>query len=233
MELIYENSSTYAQTFVLSWADDARNNEDDWKLMEGLMTKQCDLLFGLRGGVNQSIVISKSCQKKDVFRKIKNLLKKIGMDRFLIEVGTFDRFHAEKWGWVPEFRKPATISAGSSTDIAAPQEVTPAQDVTWLGETPKTIHVYRSTSTPRQLEWLQFRAGVRGVELKKDAEGFPDFLALFNDITSYDAAGRNNRLAGAKDLWTRFSGQKLMKKALSAELQDKIDRISRGDPEEL
>ena len=146
MELIYENSSTTAQTFVLSWAEDARNNEDDWKLMEGLMTKQCDLLFGLRGGVNQSIVISKSCQKKDVSRKIKNLLKKVGMDRFLIDVETFDRFHAENWGWVPEFRKPATISAGSSTDIAAPQEATPAQDVTWLGETPETLRVYTSAS---------------------------------------------------------------------------------------
>ena len=47
MELIYENSSSDAKTFVLSWAADARNNEDDWKLVEGLMTKQCDLLFGL------------------------------------------------------------------------------------------------------------------------------------------------------------------------------------------
>ena len=89
------------------------------------------------------------------------------MDHILVDVETFDRFHTEKWGWVPEFCKPATISAGSSTDIAAPQEVIPAQDVVWLGETPETIHVYRSTSRTRQLEWLHFRAGVCGVELKK------------------------------------------------------------------
>jgi hypothetical protein len=74
---------------------------------------------------------------------------------------------------------------------------------------------------------------VCGVELKKEAEGFPDFLALFNDITRYDAGNRNNRLTAAKDLWTRFSGQKLMMKSLSVELRDKIGRISKGHPEEL
>jgi len=56
-------------------AEDARNNEDEWKLMEKHMSIGKDLLFGLRGGVNQSIVISKSTTKKDVSLKIRNQLK--------------------------------------------------------------------------------------------------------------------------------------------------------------
>ena len=148
MQLIYESSLSEAKTFVLSWAEGVMGDEEKRGLVEEAMNKQWGLLFGVRGGLNQSIVISKGARRKDLFCKIKNVLKKVNMDRFLMEVETFDCFRAENWGWVPQFCKPATISAGSSSD-PAPQ-VTPAQEVVWLGKTPKTISVYPTIGLPKQ-----------------------------------------------------------------------------------
>ena len=173
MELIYEKSASLARTFVLTWAEDAKNSEDVWKMAVSKMTSQCDLLFGIRGELHQWIVISKEIQRKDIARRIKNLLKSVKMDQFLIEVETLDRFHAEKWGWLPEFCKPATISAGSSSDPML--QVTPAQEVVWFGKTPKAISVYPPIGLARQLAWLQRRAAACGVELEKDLKYFPDF----------------------------------------------------------
>jgi hypothetical protein len=134
------------------------------------------------------------------------------------------------WGWVIPYAKPATISAGSSTD--PPPETTPAA-VAWLGKAPESLTIVRTSNTFRQLEWLQYRAGLCNIELKKEPEGFPAFLALFLDITRYAEGDKLNRMAGAKNLWEKFAGNKLKLKALSFEVQDKIRRINEGVPEEF
>jgi hypothetical protein len=132
---------------------------------------------------------------------------------------------------VNPYAKPATISAGSSTD-QPPAETTPAT-VAWLGKAPESLTIVRTSNTFRQLEWLQYRAGLCGIELKKEQESFPAFLALFLDITRYAEGDKLNRMAGAKSLWEKYAGGKLKVKALSFEVQDKIRRINEGAPEEF
>ena len=226
MELVIEGVPV--KSWALTWAEEL--DEEKRTRLQEVLVKQAVYTLGFYDGsaiVNVEIAVT----KQEVVRKLKVMLKKANLDPEKLHAAEpLDLYHAEKWGWVTPYAKPATISAGSSTD--PPPETTPAT-VAWLGKAPADLTVVRSSNPFRQLEWLKYRAGLCTIELKKEPEGFPDFLALYRDITRYAEGDKHNRLAGAKSLWEKFTGGKLKVKAMSQELHDKIRRINEGAPEEL
>ena len=206
-------------------------DEEQRARLQAVLDKQDVYTLGFYNGTAIANVENVTT-KQEALRKLKVMLKKAKLDpEKLHAVEPLDLFDAEKWGWVIPYAKPVTISAGSSTD-PPPAAPTPAT-VAWLGKEPANLTVVRASGVFRQLEWLQYRAGLCGIELKKEPESFPAFLALYRDITRYAEGDKKNRLAGAKNVWLKFTGNEIKVKALSWEMQDKITRINEGAPEEL
>ena len=192
MELVIEGVPS--KSFVLDWPEEL--NEEKKTRLQAVLDAQAVYTLGF---YKESTIVNTEGDvgKREVLRKLKVMVKKANLDPEKLRAAeALDLYQAELW--VAPYAKPATISAGSSTD--PPAETTPAT-VAWLGKAPASLTVIRTSHLFRQLEWLQYRAGLCGIELKKEPESFPAFLALFLDITRYAEGDKLNRMAGATSLW--------------------------------
>ena len=192
MELVIEGVP--GKSWVLAWAQEL--DEEQRTRLQAVLAKQAVYTLGFYAGsaiANVESVVT----KQEVVRKLKTMLKKAKLDHEKLHtIEPLDLFNAEKWGWVIPYAKPVTISAGSSTDPPPAAPATTPAAVAWLGKAPANLTVVRSYSPFRQLEWLKYRAGLCAVELKKEPEGFPAFLALYRHHPV--RGGRQEQQAGGR-----------------------------------
>ena len=139
MELVIEGVPV--KSFVLTWPE-VFDDEKRARLQAVLDTQAVYTVGFYDGSAIGNVEIGVT--KQEVVRKLKNMLKRAKLDPEKLHAAEpLDLYHAERWGWVIPYAKPATISAGSSTD--ATPATTPAT-VAWLGKSPANLTVTRSSS---------------------------------------------------------------------------------------
>ena len=126
MELVIEGVPV--KSFVLTWPEVF--DDEKRARLQAVLDAQAVYTVGFYDG---SVIVNAEggVGKQEVLRKLKTMLKKAKLDPEKLHAAeALDLYQAELWGWVIPYAKPATISAGSSTD--RPPAPATAATVDWL-----------------------------------------------------------------------------------------------------